>query len=70
MKKIVCAILGSCLLTGTGYAATEIQESDAVFLDQLGLFHGTEQGYELNRTMTRAEGAVMLTRLLGEKHKR
>ncbi len=65
MKKMLCGVITACLMIGTASAATELQKKDAEFLDQLGLFHGTEQGYELDRTMTRAEGAVMLTRLLG-----
>ena len=36
-------------------------------LDDLGLFKGTEYGYELNRPATRLEGLVMLIRLLGEE---
>lgn len=66
MKRTLgIAILSALILTGTAAAATENQQQDAVFLDELGLFQGTEQGYELDRTMTRAEGAVMLVRLLG-----
>nr|WP_297172961.1 S-layer homology domain-containing protein [uncultured Agathobaculum sp.] len=37
----------------------------ASHLADLGLFRGTEQGYELDRAPTRAEAAVMLVRLLG-----
>lgn len=66
MKRTLgIAILSALILTGTAVAATKIQQQDAIFLDELGLFQGTEQGYELDRTMTRAEGAVMLVRLLG-----
>lgn len=66
MKRTLgIAILSALILAGTATAATEIQQQDAVFLNELGLFQGTEQGYELDRTMTRAEGAVMLVRLLG-----
>ncbi|OUP57267.1 S-layer homology domain-containing protein [Butyricicoccus pullicaecorum] len=66
MKRTLgIAILSALILAGTATAATEIQQQDAVFLDELGLFQGTEYGYELDRTMTRAEGAVMLVRLLG-----
>ena len=66
MKRTLgIAILSALILTGTATAVTEIQQQDAVFLDELGLFQGTEHGYELDRTMTRAEGAVMLVRLLG-----
>lgn len=66
MKRTLgIAILSALILTGTATASTEIQQQDAIFLDELGLFQGTEHGYELDRTMTRAEGAVMLVRLLG-----
>lgn len=68
MKRTLgIAILSALILTGTAVAATKIQQQDAIFLDELGLFQGTEQSYELDRTMTRAEGAVMLVRLLGEE---
>lgn len=36
-------------------------------LKDLGLFQGTEQGYELDREPTRAEAATMLVRLLGKE---
>jgi hypothetical protein len=35
-------------------------------LNSLGLFKGTDKGYELGRTPTRTEAIVMLIRLLGE----
>lgn len=34
-------------------------------LYNIGLFRGTEKGFELDKPMTRAEAAAMLTRLLG-----
>lgn len=36
-------------------------------LKDLGLFQGTQQGYELDRAPTRAEAATMLVRLLGKE---
>lgn len=36
-------------------------------LNQLGLLRGTENGYELESEFTRAQGAAMLVRLLGEE---
>lgn len=36
-------------------------------LNQLGLFKGTENGYELESSFTREQGATMLVRLLGEE---
>lgn len=49
----------------TALASEHTPEAD--YLNALGLFRGTDQGYELDRTMTRAEGAVMVVRLLGEE---
>lgn len=40
-------------------------EAQAQMLYDLGLFRGTEKGFELDKPMTRAEAAAMLTRLLG-----
>lgn len=40
-------------------------EAQAQLLYDLGLFRGTENGFELEKPMTRAEAAAMLTRLLG-----
>ena len=60
------------LLVGTALAATmTISAGAANFtncadaLNQMGLFSGTDKGYELDREPTRAEAAVMLVRLLG-----
>lgn len=41
------------------------QQQEAQFLHDLGLFHGTDKGFELEKTMTRNEAAVMIARLLG-----
>jgi len=41
------------------------QTRKAETLKQLGLFKGTERGFELELTFTRAQGAVMLLRLMG-----
>ena len=42
-------------------------DSDAEQLKALNLFHGTELGFELDRSPTRMEGAVMLVRILGKE---
>lgn len=39
----------------------------ARMLSRIGMFQGTENGFELNRTATRNEMAVMLVRVLGEE---
>ena len=47
----------------------DTQETDnrsyADKLNSIGLFKGTENGYELDKQFTRAEGAAMIVRLLG-----
>ncbi len=53
----------STVETGAQYTAY----ADA--LHTLGLFQGSLKGYELTRPATRAEGLVMLIRLLGEESK-
>lgn len=42
-------------------------QNQADFLHALDLFQGTQQGYDLDRSMTRSEAAVMLVRLLGQE---
>ena len=48
----------------TCFASYEEEAADA--LNSLGLFSGSEAGYELERTPTRAEALVMLLRLTGQ----
>ncbi len=50
-----------------GGSYTVQYEPYADALKKMGLFLGTGQGYELDRTATRVEGVVMLVRLLGEE---
>lgn len=40
-------------------------QAQAEMLKKLGLFMGTDKGFELEREMTRAEAAAMLCRFLG-----
>ncbi len=49
----------------SAFAAEYTNEADA--LNAVGLFKGTEKGYELDKTFTRAEGAAMIVRLLGKE---
>ena len=53
----------TALLTVPAFAAEDTACAER--LDALGLFRGTEAGYELDRAPTRAEAGVMLVRLLG-----
>ncbi len=73
MKKLLCGLLVLVLCVSvlpTVYAADardySSQTAQAEQLKQLGLFFGTENGFELDRGMTRAEAVVMLVRALGK----
>lgn len=74
MKKLVSICFALMLLTCAAGAANAgtidngypgDTEAQAQMLCDLGLFRGTENGFELEKPMTRAEAAAMLTRLLG-----
>ena len=74
MKRTACctiliASLLLMILTIPGLAATsgESNLEKAVDLKILGLFNGTDKGFELERIPTRIEGAAMLLRLLGKE---
>ena len=58
LTALVCTVLLTC-----AYAADFTHCADA--MKDMGLFRGTQNGYELDRAPTRAEAAVMLVRLLG-----
>lgn len=64
MKKITAALLSLAMLFGGAVSA-----GSADTLASLGLFKGTDKGYELERTATRAEIAVTLVRVLGKEEK-
>ena len=74
MKKFVSACLMAGLLTCAAGAAQVgtinnnypgDTEAQAQMLYDLGLFKGTDKGFALEKSMTRAEASMMLTRLLG-----
>lgn len=74
MKRFVSACLMAGLLTCAAGAAQVgtidnnypgDTEAQAQMLYDLGLFKGTDKGFALEKSMTRAEASVMLTRLLG-----
>ncbi len=58
-------LLGSLSATASSYVPRF--EEDAVLLKDLGLFKGTDKGFELDRPPTRLEALVMLIRLLGQE---
>ena len=53
------------MLTASAFAANYTNCADS--LHEMGLFQGTQNSYDLDRTPTRAEAAVMLVRLLGKE---
>lgn len=62
-KLLVLTLALAALLTVSAFAADFTHCADA--LNDLGLFQGTDSGYDLDRAPTRAEAAAMLVRLLG-----
>ncbi|WP_204787448.1 S-layer homology domain-containing protein [Paenibacillus oryzisoli] len=60
-------VLLSTLLVTTAWAADAgvKHTAEADSLNKLQLFQGTDRGYELDQTLTRAQGATMLLRLFG-----
>lgn len=81
MKRLlsVFVVIAIVLLTGQSIMAAEGEgfeendtylpkyESEAKLLHQYGLLTGTDKGFELDKPLTRLEGAVMVARLLGEE---
>lgn len=67
MRKTIAFLLCLFLLTACCIpvlaAGEDTKYADA--LKTLGLFQGTDKGYELEKTLTREQGVVMIIRLLG-----
>jgi hypothetical protein len=67
VKKILIALMILVMITGVvGFAATEYDEQ-ALKLKTIGVFVGTDKGFELDRAPSRVEGAIMFVRLLGKE---
>lgn len=58
-------VLLGILMSTASFASTDFTK-EADQLNDLGLFSGTQAGYELNRIPSRVEGLAMLVRLLGK----
>ena len=70
MKKRLSICLVFILIFSLLFAlpAFALSPDNTIYADrlyQLGLFKGTDDGYDLDKTATRAQAAVMLVRLLG-----
>lgn len=66
MKRILLFLLIlAMLLSTTAFAATQTNTADALY--ELGLFLGTGKGYELDSSLTRAQGITLLVRMIGKE---
>lgn len=69
MKKMICrcaaGVLAAAALTTAASAADFTACADRLY--EMKLFYGTDQGYDLDRTPSRAEASAMLVRLLGKE---
>jgi len=70
MKKTAYTLIFTLVITialfiASGTALASDYDHCAEALQAMGLFQGSTNGFELDRQATRAEGAVMLVRLLG-----
>lgn len=71
VKKLAMIAAGAVILTtllaaGAWAADAGVKHTaEADSLNKLQLFQGTDRGYELDQTLTRAQGATMLLRLFG-----
>ena len=63
---LLLAMLLSCVPTlaaGSSHSYTTLQKAEA--LKTLGLFQGTNKGFELEKTLTREQAITLIVRLLG-----
>ena len=65
LRAVCVGAAAAAMLTASVFAANYTNCADS--LHEMGLFQGTQNGYDLDRTPTRAEAAVMLVRLLGKE---
>lgn len=65
LRAVCVGAATAAMLTASAFAANYTNCADS--LHEMGLFQGTQNGYDLDRTPTRAEAAVMLVRLLGKE---
>lgn len=67
MKRFLTLLFTTLLLTAALCITASASDYDAVAedLSAIGMFRGTGNGFELDRTPTRSEAAIMLVRLYG-----
>lgn len=64
-SKIISIILVVLLIVITPVYADNTVKANTLY--ELGLFRGTDSGYELDKTLTREQAVTILVRLLGEE---
>jgi len=67
MKRIFTMLAATLLLTAALAVTASASDFDTVAedLSAIGMFRGTDKGFELDRAPTRSEAAIMLVRLYG-----
>lgn len=63
---LACALLLGCMSPAFAYSSDKAQ-TQAEALKDLGLFQGTDVGFELERPLTRMEALIMLLRMTGQE---
>ena len=66
-KRFLILLVVIALLTSSAFAATVAQNNTADAMNELGLFMGTNKGYELDNGLTRAQGTTLLVRMIGKE---
>lgn len=71
MKRFLTTLVTVLVLTAALAVTASASTYDAAAedLSKIGMFRGTEQGFELDRAPTRSEAAIMLVRLYGAEEK-
>ena len=67
LVAIIIALMATTVFAETSSARKIYNNGYADKLKELGLFSGTNKGYELEKSMPRVQGAVMLVRILGKE---
>ncbi len=67
LKATIFIMMMLVFSQGIWAAETDQAQEEADVLHMLGLFQGTDNGYELDALTNRSQGAVMLVRLLGQE---
>ena len=62
---VLALLLGALAIPASALTINQVRSADA--MNDLGLFLGTDIGYELENKLTRAQGVTMLVRMIGKE---